>query len=147
MENQYLALLKEERNLVQALWQDTVSLTTAVEKEDYGSIKKRLIERQRQINQLAILHSDYSEEVQCPENQEILRIKEEVMSLLELTVRQSRVVLENAVRMKERAADRIHSLQLNKKAMNEGYFRKTPQNYGYFIDKKIGAVPWQGRKR
>ncbi|SDH50685.1 hypothetical protein [Desulfosporosinus hippei] len=147
MENEYLALLKEKRNLAQGLWRGTVNLTNAVEKEDYGSIKKLLIERQGQMDQLVKLVGNYQKEVQCPENEETLRIKRDVKSLLEQTVTQSRQTLENIIRQKDTAAHKIRCLQLSKKAMSEGYFKKIPQSYGYFIDKKIGALHLKERKR
>jgi len=147
MENENLALLKEKRNLAQALWRGTVNLSNAVEREDYGSIKKQLIVRQRQMDQLAKLVENYQKEVRCPENEETLRIKREVKSLLEQTVTQNRIILENIIRQKDTAAHKIRCLQLNKKAMSEGYYKKIPQSYGYFIDKKIGALHPKERKR
>lgn len=145
MENEYLALLKKKRNLAQALWQGTVNLTSAVEQEDYASIKKQLIERQRQIDQLARLVLNCQKEVQCPENEKTLRIRRDVKSLLEQTVTQSRAIMEKLMQLKDTAAHKIRGLQLSKKAMGEGYFKKTPQSYGYFIDKKVGA--WHSKKR
>jgi|GEM_PF-955882 len=147
MENKYLVLLKEKRNLAQGLWRETVNLTNSVEKEDYTSIKKQLMKRQRQMDKLAKLVLNYQKEVQCPENEETLRIKRDVESLLEQTVAQNRIILENIIRLKDTAAHKIRCLQLSKKAMGEGYFKKIPQSYGYFIDKKIGALHTKERKR
>ncbi|AET69674.1 hypothetical protein Desor_4241 [Desulfosporosinus orientis DSM 765] len=138
MEKKYLAFLKEKRHLVQALWQVTVDLTKAVEKEDYALVKKQLTERQRHIDQLAKLVGKY-QELQCLENEETFGMRKDVNSMLELTVIQSRMVLETADRLKENAANKIRSVQLNKRAIGEGYFKRIPQSYGYFIDKKIGA--------
>ncbi|MHB8077089.1 hypothetical protein [Desulfosporosinus fructosivorans] len=147
MENEYLALLKEKEILAQALWLGTVNLTKAVEKEDYASIKKQLIVRQRQMDQLAKLVGNYLKEVQCPENEETLKLRREVKSLLDQTVTQSGCILEHIMRLKETAAHKIRCLQLNRKAIGEGYFKKIPQSHGYFIDKKIGDLYTNARKR
>jgi HAMP domain-containing protein len=58
--------------------------------------------------------------------------------LLQATVELSQATLASAQQKKSCYAGQIRKLQLNRQAIREGYFKRAPQRYGYFIDKKIG---------
>ncbi|ADY55418.1 cholesterol 24-hydroxylase [Syntrophobotulus glycolicus DSM 8271] len=132
--------LREELRILGEIRRNWLRQSEALERGDAGLLASLLAEGQGYLDELARggQRENLSGEADSGKEEDDSKAREEILSLLREIIALSRAVSEKASRQKMLAAESLRRLQLNKKALREGYLKKVPQSYGYFIDKKIG---------
>lgn len=135
---QYSEFLKNKYKILQGIYKNTLEQTAAIDKKDYSSLARLLNERESLITSLKLM-TEHSDEDKCKcTNEENIEFQKQI----DILYNEIREVFwsnaEKAESQKDEIAAEIRHLRLGKSAIVNGYFKKMPQRYGYFIDKKLG---------
>ncbi|HWQ72284.1 MAG TPA: hypothetical protein VN370_08175 [Desulfitobacteriaceae bacterium] len=137
---QHIDCLKKKMSILQNICENSISQANALKREDYSLLGKLLLDRQGYLDNLENLAQtvDYNtDDYGFEKNPEIIKLNQNISFLLNKIITISNTVLEKTSDEKKITANMVLQLQLSQKAVREGYFKKVPQRYGYFIDKVI----------
>ena len=128
--------LKEKKDVAEKIYKNTEEQTKVIDLEDEGSLLHLLDERQKLLDELAII----SKEIQDvePEDQRTDQesIRKEIQGILQKAYDQELKNQKKVEEIKNQLYQEIQDFQYGQKAMNEGYRKQQASTYGYFIDKK-----------
>jgi len=130
--------LKNKYQMLQDIYKNTLEQSDAIDKKDYSSLERLLNEREAMINSLRLM-LEHSDEEKCNyTNEENTKFQQQNDTLYKEISGLFKSNAEKAESQKDEIAAEIRHLRLGKSAIVNGYFKKMPQRYGYFIDKKLG---------
>lgn len=136
----HIDYLQKKISILQDICENSISQANTLKREDYNLLGTLLVDRQSYLDNLEnlALTVDYNTEgYDFEKNTEIIELNQNISFLLNKIITISSTVLEKTRNEKKITANMVLQLQLRQKAIREGYFKKVPQRYGYFIDKRI----------
>lgn len=123
---------------VQCIYNNCIAQQQAVEANNVELLGKLIEEQQKNINKLVKLSEYCSSHESFKSTSEIEIEENRINSLLSNIINTSKINITNAEKLRDKIGNSIYSLKINRRALMSGYYKKSGQLYGYFIDKKIG---------
>ncbi len=110
----------------------------AIEAGDIKLLGKLVKRQQGNIDRLKKISEGTPVNRNVESDAELEQLKAGFNTLIYDAVRENIANISKAEKLKETIGNSICSLKINGNAIKNGYFKKVPQQYGYFIDKKVG---------
>lgn len=136
--NLYMDFLKAKIEILEYIYNNTAGQLDALERKDYGMLGKLLEERQGYVQNLAEIMQHIRDFEEVRKNEEIMQLEQNICLLVQKLENINNDNLKKAENLKDELASIIRNLNLSRNAIRNGYFKKMPQRYGYYIDKKVG---------
>lgn len=128
--------LKEKKDVAEKIYKNTEEQTKVIDLEDEGSLLHLLDERQRLLDELAIISKEIQDGEQEGNTEDQEQMKKEIQEILQKAYDQELRNQKKLEEIKDKLYKEIQDFQYGQKAMNEGYRKQQASTYGYFIDKK-----------
>ncbi|WHH58753.1 hypothetical protein [Petroclostridium sp. X23] len=134
----YYAYLQIKLGIAEEIYKNTVTQSYALKKNDEHLLKKLLNDRQKCIERLDAIGcaSDIFRNIK--KDVETEKLEQSIQYLSNEITRINHMNVEQAEELKGKIGNSIAHITCGRKAIQNGYFRKIPSQYGYFIDRKIG---------
>lgn len=110
----------------------------AIEAGDIKLLGKLVKRQQGNIDRLKKFSERASFKLSAETDIEREQIEAGFNALIHDAIQRSISNISKAEKLKDTIGNAICSLKVNGNAIKNGYFKKVPQQYGYFIDKKVG---------
>ncbi len=133
----YADFLQKKREILESIHQNTIAQSQALESKDDDLLEKLLKERGESIKSFAQIMCLSKEIFREDKDDEIIKKEQEIDSLVQNILRINGVNAEKAESRKSDIAGDIKKLKLSRNPMRNKFFKKMPQRFGYFIDKRI----------
>jgi len=134
----YIESLKKKLNILRDIYKNTLDQFEALEKKDLNLLGKLLSDRQNRIEELRQIMNCPKDFKMGEKSEEIEKLERDIDHLFHVIIDSSITNLRIAEKQKNEIGEAIKNLKMGRYAIFSGYFKKMPQRYGYFIDKKIG---------
>lgn len=134
----YMDFLKMKLRVLEDIRKNTAEQSDALEKKDYDLLGKLLKGRQEYVEKFEQIMRHSSDYDLAEKNEETEKWEQAIRFLIREVVNITHANMKAAENQKNDMAGVIRNLNLGKHALQDGYFKKMPQRYGYFIDKKVG---------
>lgn len=134
----YEDFLKLKLAILEKIRDNTAAQSGALEREDYIGLGQLLKDRQNCIERLGLLMESSAEYGTALKTGEAKSLENDISAVVQAVLGMDNANRKKAEKQKGEMADRLRSLKLGRSAISSGYFKRMPQRYGYFIDKKVG---------
>lgn len=134
----YMDFLKMKQSILEDIYNNSVEQSDALERKDYALLEKLLKARQNDIEKFGQIREYLKEYHSVEKNEETEKLEQSIRFLVQEVININGTNTNEAVNQKNDIAEMLRNIKLGKCAIRNGYYKKIPQRYGYFIDKKIG---------
>jgi hypothetical protein len=133
---QHLKFLKNKIKILNEIYNNTIQQSSALENKDYHILETLSEVQQKNVENFIELMG--SKNYSNGTNEEIIKLEQDINHLYKKTIEMINNNQENAKNQKEEISNLLKNVLMGRNAIRNGYFKRMPQRYGYFIDKKIG---------
>lgn len=135
---QYGDFLKIKLRVLEDIRKNTAEQSDALESLNYDLLGKLLEKRQRQIAELDRIAQSLKACAGMVKDAETKSMEQYIGLLIQEINDTNDLNIKKVESLRYDTAGKLKSLKLGKSALQNGYFKRMPQRYGYFIDKKVG---------
>ena len=136
--DEYKQYLKAKLEIIQRISDNALAQCQAVKSNDMDLLGKLLKRQQANIDKMKRIGKYCSLSHSFINSAELEKSENFIDSMLETVIQASISNISNVEKLKNEIGNSICNLKVNRNAIRNGYFKKSDQQFGYFIDKKVG---------
>lgn len=133
---EYIKYLRTKHETAQRINENSLMQQQAVKSNNTALLGKLLKRQQGNIDKLQRIYRQVSVPLGFEKDTELKQLETDIKGILYDAIQTSITNISGAEVLKDTIGNSICRLKINGNAIKNGYFKKSQQQHGYFIDKK-----------